>query len=219
MLVLGCGLSSRLKRVAGDACGSVIDCSIDCLRICFSSASSASGKVGSRSTSRISFSKSPCCWRLLSQLTLNDPAPVLTDSVDLRLSSLLLDLLPRVILGARASSSGRHSRRRSSCRSAILRCRNAASSRPTTVSPRVFFGKKATFRPLESVKRLTRFSMFSGVASKASPSTTAFASLEILDQLVDVRRFGHRGAHDFLRWNEHADGAIAFASDICQRRG
>ena len=34
------------------------------------------------------------------------------------------------------------------------------------VSPRVFFGKNATLRPLESVKRLTRFSMFSGVASK-----------------------------------------------------
>ena len=42
-----------------------------------------------------------------------------------------------------------------------------------TVSPRVFFGRRAVLMPSPTLQRVRRFSMFSGVGSNASPAATA----------------------------------------------
>ena len=47
----------------------------------------------------------------------------------------------------------------------------------TTEPPRVFFGSSATWKPLVSVMRFARLSMFSGDGSNASPAATTASPL------------------------------------------
>ena len=128
------------------------------------------------------------------------PRSLLAFSVDEQLVEVVLDLflarvlVPRIIRLPRYSAASLYS-------ASDFSLPKRSTTWPTTASPRVFLGSKATLMPLARVNRLTCAFDVGRRRVELFARWQSLASLVILDQFGDVRRLRNRGADDFFGRN------------------